>query len=129
MKELGSACELCGNSDAFITDYNHHGDLKLNEETRHTPGPWEYADDMTVQTAYTYYGDALGRCHKHPICKISPILEHNGPLIAAAPEMFQALEHVEEWITNNVDAGTTAGAEWTLSMVTALIAKAKAVQS
>lgn len=91
--------------------------------SKHTPGPWTVehhggsyhifgADDARVGT----YGSV------HPHQKEAP---DNARLIAATPELLEALSEVKEWI-GNWDPNFTHDDEWpaTAQKIRAAIAKA-----
>ena len=67
----------------------------------HTPGPWEVAENLFGSTAscevYANVGTKSGRGGYARICQITPRdQKSNANLIAAAPEMLQALEAIKD---------------------------------
>lgn len=70
----------------------------------HTPGPWTLLDDQTFST--------LGDKRVAGANKISPAIvfgglgeetEANARLIAAAPELLEALKEVTDWLASQRD--------------------------
>lgn len=65
------------------------------EKTKHTPGPWiakEFAGNWNVTTTE--------KPRTHNVCKVSDLddTEANARLIAAAPELLEALRSCLEWM-------------------------------
>ena len=54
-------------------------------DLKSTPGPWEYTDGVVWIATHDDYGEAS----RSKVCDTSP---HNASLIAAAPDMLEALE-------------------------------------
>ena len=85
----------------------------------HTPGPWEVAENLFGSTAsyevYANVGTKSGKGGYARICQITPRdQKSNASLIAAAPEMLEALEAVEIAVTlgNAADDDPDAAREW-----------------
>lgn len=83
-------------------------------EAKHTPGPWNFtgngvyaADGTTVADNEPHYPQALDPC--------------NGHLIAAAPELLEALEELEQLVSAHISEEAD---NWCKS-ARAAIAKAK----
>lgn len=92
---------------------------------QHTPGPWRFDDDGEVRAYGTddEFGDEL-------LDNIAVVYgEENGPLIAAAPDLLEALIaiHDREWADGNLAEGHRHAAEmWRIADETlAAIAKAR----
>ena len=69
----------------------------------HTPGPWRVAENLFGSTAsyevYTNIETKSGKGGYTRICQITPLDQKaNARLIAAAPEMLEALEEIEALI-------------------------------
>jgi hypothetical protein len=92
-------------------------------DTKHTPGPWEfvkYAGNVTMierheRTGYGYQQTNIAR-----VLPVSEALDANARLIAAAPDMLEALEGARAAL---IAYGAGDGA--TFKGVCAAIAKAK----
>ena len=93
-------------------------------DTKFTPGPW-------VVKSNGHYFD-IGQDYKHA-CKEVPVyptacigvpheLEDNAHLIAAAPELYEALESARTWVD---DCGAQAGLQHILDEIDAALAKAR----
>lgn len=74
----------------------------MAEPLKHTPGPWETgrgADGLpiihTAPDTFSPSGQGVAHVCKRPMCQ-----EHtaNARLIAAAPEMYEALLSVKAWL-------------------------------
>lgn len=84
-------------------------------EFKGTPGPWHYDDDTrTVGAEWVYEG---GRSYLDGdlVSKVLPLMsvekmEANGELIAAAPELLEALKEALPWINNGLARGAHAKA-------------------
>lgn len=93
-------------------------DMAFSDKAQHTPGPWEVSKDYPLQVkavnapshnTVALFGDFYER----------PTREANGRLIAAAPELLEALIEAEQMI----HAGELN--EGTMNIIRAAIAKAK----
>jgi hypothetical protein len=77
--------------------------MKMSE---HTPGPWEISYGK-IRPARPIEGYTLGYA---PICIVrgdkrlhgNGVREANARLIAAAPELLEALKDLEEYVSNNI---------------------------
>ena len=95
---------------------------------KHTPGPWHYADSMGDReirssvdiTIGEVLGDGNSYCQEEEEERLA-----NAQLIAAAPDMLEALESEEAWRreTDELKASKLRGHAWTLR--TQALAKAK----
>mgnify|MGYP001617181917 CR=1 FL=1 len=88
--------------------------------TQHTPGPWHIGPMQKDGASYiqTQHGDALGYVFLGPYPEAGP----NARLIAAAPELLQALRALTE-IGQTPDGGIILGPQgWDIAR--AAIAKA-----
>lgn len=85
----------------------------MSNETKHTPGPWGLATDMTVEAATgdtvaglwvwtedPYYSRRGGRL---PKAQADAECRSNGHLIAAAPELLYACEAAEQCIADLIE--------------------------
>lgn len=104
--------------------------------TEHTPGPWEYVPSTANHGPYVSNGWGAGDiCDCYTMSKPSELAVCNGGtsqpipfqheeadanarLIAAAPEMLDALEQAQEWLSK------WGSAEPQLAVIEAAIAKA-----
>ena len=91
---------------------------------QHTPGPWFVTSDAST----VYEKDELG-CRADTICRLvgNPFAAGNARLIAAAPELLDALEA----LMVTIDAQINAGLRWdpeTVVATRAAIAKARGTQ-
>lgn len=91
-------------------------------EMKHTPGPWEVGEyGSTVVTAYTPDRGRVSGCGcdnnfvsdlndgDYYIYESEEGQRANAYLIAAAPEMLEALEKVKKYIERCMDVGYLAG--------------------
>ena len=65
----------------------------------HTPGPWIYENYTIMAATKTPYGDIwedIAELHR-PHESMEEQGDADGKLIAAAPDMLDALQHVAEW--------------------------------
>jgi hypothetical protein len=109
---------------------------------QHTPGPWTAETTLLVDSqpiAFAIMANA--DCQGHPVaevegntsCREPGEWAANARLIAAAPEMYEALKAAEQFISNGIevgfirmpDADTPDPAHNTLPAVRAAIAKAE----
>ena len=86
-------------------------------KTQHTPGPW-FIERRTYDNETTYYGvtasDGHGWSGNRYMSVSGCIDEHDARLIAAAPELLEALQKIagntyDEW-TNGAEAARIARA-------------------
>ena len=84
---------------------------------KHTPGPWIADGSMVVETAN---GDCIAR-----IDEFAPddVVEANARLIAAAPELLDAIHAALEWAAPMKDVPKSIRPEW-FDKARAAIAKA-----
>jgi hypothetical protein len=92
-------------------------------EHKHTPGPWvvDKAPSMLGGNGFTVRAGGAIICTAFPGAstdRIEPVAELNARLIAAAPELLEALKAVQTFIEGKPDAVEPFG------MVRAAIAKA-----
>lgn len=73
-------------------------------ETKFTPGPWKVhpVDDCTVVASDGSEVAAIDGDYNQP--DTWPIMEANARLIAAAPDLYEALVDIEQMIHNCADA-------------------------
>lgn len=82
-------------------------------DTKHTPGPWriEYSDSGNILVEFDYY-DEHGNRHSGNVCLVDamrgPRNVANAHLIAAAPELLEALKRAHACATLQSD-GTCSG--------------------
>lgn len=90
-------------------------------EAKHTPGPWHVDSSMA---AYRVASDSVVICELFGVAiPPQPAVEHaNAHLIAAAPELLEALEEMVAMMDCGDEPG--AGSEWHAKAV-AVIAEAK----
>lgn len=96
-------------------------------DTAHTPGPWEVAYlDHAEQRVVRAEHYEVCTCWHHSVGSIEKEMEANARLIAAAPELMEALKEVMSW-TRNWDVQFLEDDEWpeTEEKVRAAIAKAE----
>lgn len=91
----------------------------------HTPGPWEVAENLFGSTAsyevYANVGTKSGKGGYARICQITPRdQKSNASLIAAAPEMLEALEAMVEMVEMN-----GLGKRYALDLAASAIRKAR----
>ena len=91
----------------------------------HTPGPWSVAENLFGNTAsYEVYSNAETKSDKGGytrICQITPRdQKSNAALIAAAPEMLEALEAMVEMVEMN-----GLGKRYALDLAASAITKAR----
>lgn len=64
----------------------------MAQKAGHTAGPWDYdAADFTIYSVEPY-GTIIGHSH------YEPVIEANARLIAAAPDLLEALKQAEQQI-------------------------------
>ena len=90
-------------------------------KTKHTPGPWQLKKAITANSnEYTF---AIGKAKwGSPNIAIADTQE-NGCLIAAAPELLEALKHARHRLQKMQSEGYPQ--DQTLSMVESALAKAE----
>lgn len=96
---------------------------------QHTPGPWDNMADGTNVKAFNS-GVAIAQLENIP-CGVSSYKERqaNAKLIAAAPELLEALKWTESWIVKHgLDKAELITGQWAevpiLGTIRAAIAKA-----
>ena len=62
--------------------------------TQHTPGPWVAIDGRILPERYVLTGAPIATVHAR---KVAGMRAGNASLIAAAPDMYEALKHEAEW--------------------------------
>lgn len=102
-------------------------------ETKHTPGPWKVLREKQVDDDCKHEGeivvDVVADVHRHLIC-YTPISGNkdahaNANLIAAAPELLEALERmVRTFVDLRADTDWSGHGEDALNEARAAIAKA-----
>jgi hypothetical protein len=105
-------------------------DLKALDrgETKHTPGPWHWKRNRTMQSLYA---GAFGlgvyvpteNNTSYPL-EVRNSIEGNARLIAAAPELLEAARKFIE-IRHKLDSGITIGYSEAFDMAERAIAKAE----
>lgn len=79
---------------------------------QHTPGPWEWPDDGGVREFEIFGPDGTLICecswHGCPLGEVGALVA-NAALIAAAPELLEALENLDSAIWRCVDAAEIEG--------------------
>lgn len=92
----------------------------MTQEMKHTPGPWEVGDlDQNSQRIVRSEHIEICTCWHHCVGSIEKQMEANARLIAAAPEMYEALKAAEEWLSG------WASAEPYLETIRAALLKAE----
>ena len=74
-------------------------------KTKHTPGPW-YVSKRRVTGNHTVVTNThryIAIISDHPKRELSHEMSFNAKLIAAAPELLEALQEVREWYEENHD--------------------------
>ncbi len=109
-------CTCDANADSVDTCQRHG-------VAAHTPGPWDYTESS---------GYVWGEDEDTKVCMISFIpkqrdaMDANARLIAAAPEMLEALANINTLLTNAPDAATLGAAvEQAITISRAAIQKAR----
>lgn len=72
-------------------------------ENKHTPGPWKYQENSDVYTHIVRHGDDRFLCNLGQ--DTSGRAEADARLIAAAPEMLEALKRAQTFIGNGIELG------------------------
>lgn len=91
-------------------------------ESKHTPGPWFVEDNPCVKPAVQVAAfDGIGNRHLQVIIQ-SHVQEEDACLIAAAPELLEALEQFVAWVDAPCES---AFSDSQLASARAAIAKAK----
>ena len=103
----------------------------------HTPGPWSVSNGNLIRVnANGFHGACV--CGVHKIGKFNGATEDvalaNARLIAAAPDLLDALKKARQFIANGIelgfirmpDASTPDSAHETLTLIRSVIAKAEA---
>lgn len=101
--------------------------------SKHTPGPWAIRLGQSVVEIRTTAGLPIAQTTSgHYWQNFGPEAEANARLIAAAPDMLEALRHAEailsyapEMSTNKNGAGPNTSTHHALRLVRAAIAKAE----
>ncbi len=95
---------------------------------KHTPGPWKVAgDDINGQAIVRGEHVEIATCWHHCLGSLEIQMRANARLIAAAPELLEALEA----LMVTIDAQINAGLRWDPEEVAAArsaIAKARGAQ-
>ena len=82
-------------------------------QAQHTPGPW-FANKNTagyydISTGDTDYSPSFAAAHQNPYMQVdADVLDANAHLIAAGPDMLEALEKCEPFIRSG-DVDTRGG--------------------
>jgi len=84
--------------------------------SKHTPAPWRVTDNSwEISTVYNRSGDPVAECHINPDVteETQDIFERqkdaNARLIASAPDMFDTLTDLEEYLADCADADIEGG--------------------
>jgi len=109
----------------------------------HTPGPWSYVPSTEHHGPYVTsdYGSTVCDCYtmshpgemstrnggrSKPVHFMHEMADANARLIAAAPEMLEALQHIAEYWNRDQNETAMADALWhIIETAEALIAKAE----
>lgn len=108
--------------------------------TQHTQGPWtlsEEYDGTSVKAGQFYVTHAIQNCGFHEPEVDKAVTKANARLIAAAPDLLEALRKADQFIANGIelgfirmpDADTPDPAHKTPEIVRAAIAKATGEQA
>lgn len=89
--------------------------------SKHTPGPWYVGETRCIYSKLqtvdgTYVEPLIAQC-----TKLTTSADANAALIAAAPEMLEALERIEVMLQSNKDAES----DFLLTLIQPAISKAK----
>ncbi|ANA73641.1 hypothetical protein [Pseudomonas aeruginosa] len=92
---------------------------------KHTPGPWEYSPVRgSIALLHIYCADNKGPFH---VERSDAETDANAKLIAAAPELLEALQHIEEYWNRDSNEQAMTDALWhIIETAQAAIAKATA---
>ena len=116
----------------------------MTKETRHTPGPWEYDPNSdNVEAENTLFDTEIAGTivtadggHRFHVARIwsdvfggTDEAQANAHLIAAAPELLEALVSIRAWVTDGGFEDTHEGVAEICGQARAAIAKAKGEQS
>ena len=80
--------------------------MKEGESVKHTPGPWEYVRETEHMGGYpcnVSHKVKVGQelltvgCHGYGWGEPGKEIEANAHLVAAAPELYEALKEYEKW--------------------------------
>lgn len=98
--------------------------------TKHTPGPWTVEHDGPSLAFVTAKAETITGAKWGIVCSVTSDFEHgeaNARLIAAAPELLEALEWARDHLNNleHSEGGLNPGEEHVREKVLAAIAKAK----
>jgi hypothetical protein len=79
---------------------------QLSAAMRPTPGPWEHGDNGLIygqcredDAEAPFVCDVIEDSAMQALGILSPVEEANARLIAAAPELLEALEEIYNWLT------------------------------
>lgn len=106
----------------------------MTEEVKWTPGPWEYNDPSKYQVGHGLFSEvavyAPGTAFPWRMCEVTgpgdDVAIANARLIAAAPELYEALAVAMIWI-DNWSPDFTDDPEWPVDRdkIRAALAKAQ----
>lgn len=97
-------------------------------ESKHTPRPWWVdSDDSNGQAVVRSDHYEVATCWHHCVMSIEAEMRANALLIAAAPDMLEALKGVLPYMEQSENAGLIGheGCHWPVELVRAAIAKAE----
>lgn len=78
--------------------------------TQHTPGPWVAIDGRILPERYVLTGASIATVHAR---KVAGMQAGNAHLMAAAPDMHEALKSIREYLSRcPPHSEDRTGAEW-----------------
>jgi hypothetical protein len=99
----------------------------LDDEPGHTPGPWKLSLEANFITAGIVICENIApTCPKTGEPEWTPVHEANARLIAAAPDLLEALEIAADCMRTSEETGDDGESDACIAMVLEVIAKAKA---
>jgi len=98
----------------------------MSNQAKHTPGPWIYTGPNDHGVGSVYSNNAPPPLGEDPVCH--GLLPEDAPLIAAAPDMYEALKrakHIADWALDFVPCEDEASFNSDRRMIEGAIAKAE----